>query len=64
MSGNQALVYESQLGQAAGLGASQILDSQLPQVRSVALASNTRPSDFVSISYPLAVACVLTNSVL
>nr|XP_020027750.1 protein PRRC2B isoform X3 [Castor canadensis] len=31
MSGNQALVYESQLGQAAGLGASQILDSQLPQ---------------------------------
>uniref|UniRef100_A0A250Y7Z5 Protein PRRC2B n=1 Tax=Castor canadensis TaxID=51338 RepID=A0A250Y7Z5_CASCN len=32
MSGNQALVYESQLGQAAGLGASQILDSQLPQL--------------------------------
>lgn len=34
MSGNQALVYEGQLGQAAGLGASQMLDSQLPQVRS------------------------------
>uniref|UniRef100_A0A452UW80 Proline rich coiled-coil 2B n=1 Tax=Ursus maritimus TaxID=29073 RepID=A0A452UW80_URSMA len=33
MSGNQALVYEGQLGQAAGLGASQLLDSQLPQVR-------------------------------
>ncbi|XP_053415265.1 protein PRRC2B isoform X15 [Nycticebus coucang] len=32
MSGNQALVYEGQLGQAAGLGASQILDSQLPQL--------------------------------
>ncbi|KAM9083447.1 protein PRRC2B isoform 2-T3 [Megaptera novaeangliae] len=32
MSGNQALVYEGQLGQAAGLGASQMLDSQLPQV--------------------------------
>ncbi|XP_013362062.1 PREDICTED: protein PRRC2B isoform X6 [Chinchilla lanigera] len=32
MSGNQALVYESQLGQAAGLGASQMLDSQLPQL--------------------------------
>ncbi|KAB0407126.1 hypothetical protein E2I00_004282, partial [Balaenoptera physalus] len=31
MSGNQALVYEGQLGQAAGLGASQMLDSQLPQ---------------------------------
>lgn len=33
MSGNQALVYESQLGQAASLGASQMLDAQLPQVR-------------------------------
>lgn len=33
MSGNQALVYEGQLGPAAGLGASQMLDSQLPQVR-------------------------------
>lgn len=32
MSGNQALVYEGQLGQAAGLGTSQMLDSQLPQV--------------------------------
>ncbi|XP_010625683.1 protein PRRC2B isoform X6 [Fukomys damarensis] len=31
MSGNQALVYDGQLGQAAGLGASQMLDSQLPQ---------------------------------
>ncbi|XP_031225640.1 protein PRRC2B isoform X3 [Mastomys coucha] len=32
MSGNQALVYEGQLGQAAGLGTSQMLDSQLPQL--------------------------------
>ncbi|XP_006918130.1 protein PRRC2B isoform X2 [Pteropus alecto] len=32
LSGNQALVYESQLGQAASLGASQMLDSQLPQL--------------------------------
>ncbi|XP_069333071.1 protein PRRC2B isoform X8 [Eulemur rufifrons] len=32
LSGNQALVYEGQLGQAAGLGASQMLDSQLPQL--------------------------------
>ncbi|XP_054945405.1 protein PRRC2B isoform X17 [Physeter macrocephalus] len=32
MSGNQALVYEGQLGPAAGLGASQMLDSQLPQL--------------------------------
>lgn len=32
MSGNQTLVYDSQLGQAAGLGASQMLDSQLPQL--------------------------------
>ncbi|XP_036892841.1 protein PRRC2B isoform X3 [Sturnira hondurensis] len=32
LSGSQALVYESQLGQAASLGASQMLDSQLPQL--------------------------------
>ncbi|KAI5937921.1 Protein PRRC2B [Manis javanica] len=32
MSGNQALVYEGQLSQAASLGASQLLDSQLPQL--------------------------------
>ncbi|XP_037348794.1 protein PRRC2B isoform X3 [Talpa occidentalis] len=32
LSGSQALVYEGQLGQAAGLGASQMLDSQLPQL--------------------------------
>ncbi|XP_040819592.1 protein PRRC2B isoform X3 [Ochotona curzoniae] len=32
MSGNQALVYEGQLSQAAGLGASQLLDSPLPQL--------------------------------
>ncbi|CAO2597975.1 Protein PRRC2B [Lemmus lemmus] len=32
MSGNQALVYEGQLGQATGLGTSQMLDSQLPQL--------------------------------
>ncbi|XP_059514336.1 protein PRRC2B isoform X2 [Myotis daubentonii] len=32
MSGSQALVYEGQLSQAAGLGASQMLDSQLPQL--------------------------------
>ncbi|XP_059869933.1 protein PRRC2B isoform X22 [Delphinus delphis] len=32
VSGNQALVYEGQLGPAAGLGASQMLDSQLPQL--------------------------------
>ncbi|XP_048201173.1 protein PRRC2B isoform X3 [Perognathus longimembris pacificus] len=32
LSGNQALVYEGQLGQAPGLGASQMLDSQLPQL--------------------------------
>lgn len=37
MSGSQALVYEGQLSQAAGLGASQMLDSQLPQVRSQSL---------------------------
>ncbi|XP_049629941.1 protein PRRC2B isoform X9 [Suncus etruscus] len=32
LNGSQALVYEGQLGQAAGLGASQMLDSQLPQL--------------------------------
>ncbi|XP_012876832.1 PREDICTED: protein PRRC2B isoform X6 [Dipodomys ordii] len=32
LSGSQALVYEGQLGQAPGLGASQMLDSPLPQL--------------------------------
>ncbi|XP_065784298.1 protein PRRC2B isoform X11 [Muntiacus reevesi] len=32
MSGSQTLVYEGPLSQAAGLGASQMLDSQLPQL--------------------------------
>lgn len=57
MSGNQALVYEGQLGQAAGLGASQLLDSQLPQVRnSISSAQHTRASfscdcfSFLSVS--------------
>lgn len=50
MSGNQALVYEGQLGQAAGLGASQLLDSQLPQVRnSGPPAQNTRPLSFMTV---------------
>lgn len=50
MSGNQALVYEGQLGQAAGLGASQLLDSQLPQVRhSVPPAQNARPLSFMTL---------------
>lgn len=34
MSGSQALVYEGQINQAAGMGASQMMDSQLTQVRS------------------------------
>uniref|UniRef100_A0A7N4P2L8 Proline rich coiled-coil 2B n=2 Tax=Metatheria TaxID=9263 RepID=A0A7N4P2L8_SARHA len=32
MNGSQALVYESQLNQAAGMGASQMMDSQLTQL--------------------------------
>ncbi|XP_036607644.1 protein PRRC2B isoform X3 [Trichosurus vulpecula] len=32
MNGSQALVYESQLNQAAGMGASQMIDSQLTQL--------------------------------
>lgn len=34
MNGSQALVYEGQINQAAGMGASQMMDSQLTQVRS------------------------------
>ncbi|KAM9083460.1 protein PRRC2B isoform 15-T20 [Megaptera novaeangliae] len=43
MSGNQALVYEGQLGQAAGLGASQMLDSQLPQQLTMPLPGSQLP---------------------
>ncbi|EFB25088.1 hypothetical protein PANDA_003261, partial [Ailuropoda melanoleuca] len=43
MSGNQALVYEGQLGQAAGLGASQLLDSQLPQLPLPRYGSGQQP---------------------
>ncbi|VFV35240.1 Hypothetical predicted protein [Lynx pardinus] len=43
MSGNQALVYEGQLGQAAGLGASQLLDSQLPQQLTMPLPGSQLP---------------------
>ncbi|XP_028918874.1 protein PRRC2B isoform X3 [Ornithorhynchus anatinus] len=32
MNGSQALVYEGQIGQAAGMGASQMMDSQLTQL--------------------------------
>ena len=62
MSGNQALVYEGQLGQAAGLGASQLLDSQLPQVRNSApLAQNTGLfSSTTAFSLVSASRCVLT----
>ncbi|XP_066896542.1 protein PRRC2B isoform X29 [Kogia breviceps] len=43
MSGNQALVYEGQLGPAAGLGASQMLDSQLPQQLTMPLPGSQLP---------------------
>ncbi|XP_024906947.1 protein PRRC2B isoform X9 [Pteropus alecto] len=43
LSGNQALVYESQLGQAASLGASQMLDSQLPQQLTMPLPGSQLP---------------------
>ncbi|XP_075416723.1 protein PRRC2B isoform X3 [Tenrec ecaudatus] len=43
MSGNQALVYEGQLSQAAGLGASQMLDSQLPQQLTMPLPGSQLP---------------------
>ncbi|XP_037654549.1 protein PRRC2B isoform X9 [Choloepus didactylus] len=43
LSGNQALVYEGQLGQAAGLGASQMLDSQLPQQLTMPLPGSQLP---------------------
>uniref|UniRef100_A0A6I8NQL6 Proline rich coiled-coil 2B n=1 Tax=Ornithorhynchus anatinus TaxID=9258 RepID=A0A6I8NQL6_ORNAN len=33
MNGSQALVYEGQIGQAAGMGASQMMDSQLTQAK-------------------------------
>lgn len=34
LNGSQTLVYEGQINQAAGMGASQMMDSQLTQVRS------------------------------
>ncbi|KAG8509475.1 Protein PRRC2B [Galemys pyrenaicus] len=43
LSGSQALVYEGQLGQAAGLGASQLLDSQLPQQLTMPLPGSQLP---------------------
>ncbi|KAM5328527.1 protein PRRC2B isoform 3-T3 [Glossophaga mutica] len=43
LSGSQALVYESQLGQAASLGASQMLDSQLPQQLTMPLPGSQLP---------------------
>ncbi|KAM7094047.1 protein PRRC2B isoform 3-T3 [Molossus nigricans] len=43
LSGNQTLVYESQLSQAAGLGASQMLDSQLPQQLTMPLPGSQLP---------------------
>ncbi|XP_039718826.1 protein PRRC2B isoform X3 [Pteropus medius] len=43
LSGNQALVYESQLSQAASLGASQMLDSQLPQQLTMPLPGSQLP---------------------
>lgn len=46
MSGSQALVYESQLGQPAGLGASQMLDAQLPQVRKPVTATPKLQASF------------------
>lgn len=49
MSGNQALVYEGQLGQATSLGTSQMLDSQLPQV---SLLFSQAPAFLDSLSCP------------
>uniref|UniRef100_A0A8C2P2T6 BAT2 N-terminal domain-containing protein n=1 Tax=Capra hircus TaxID=9925 RepID=A0A8C2P2T6_CAPHI len=43
MSGSQALVYEGPLSQAAGLGASQMLDSQLPQLPLPRYGSGQQP---------------------
>lgn len=57
MSGNQALVYESQLGQAPGLGTSQMLDAQLPQVRNPVTATPTLMTAFSLLS---ASWCMLT----
>lgn len=58
LNGNQALVYEGQLGQAAGLGASQMLDSQLPQVSSLAPSPGTRPPSFLAFPCPPVCLCV------
>ncbi|KAF4025016.1 hypothetical protein G4228_017176 [Cervus hanglu yarkandensis] len=43
MSGSQALVYEDPLSQAAGLGASQMLNSQLPQLTMPLPGSGQQP---------------------
>ncbi|XP_043844175.1 protein PRRC2B isoform X9 [Dromiciops gliroides] len=43
MNGSQALVYESQLNQAAGMGASQMMDSQLTQQLTMPLPGSQLP---------------------
>ena len=53
MSGSQALVYEGPLSQAAGLGASQMLDSQLPQVRNSVMPASRPQVSFLHDSFPL-----------
>lgn len=55
MSGNQALVYEGQLGQATGLGTSQMLDSQLPQV---SLLFSQAPASSTLSAVPCDVMCI------
>lgn len=41
VNGSQTLVYEGQINQAPGMGASQIMDSQLTQVRDIVVVSCT-----------------------
>lgn len=51
MNGSQTLVYESQINQAAGMGASQMMDSQLTQVRSRACKPFPCPGFFTATCF-------------
>lgn len=50
LNGSQTLVYEGQINQAAGMGASQMMDSQLTQVRSRACKALLCGASLVSVT--------------
>lgn len=50
LNGSQTLVYEGQINQAAGMGASQMMDSQLTQIRSRACKALLCGASLVSVT--------------